>query len=47
MLPFGLVLDERICDGLYFSRALKMYYKYLSNPALLETRLETVEKDIR
>lgn len=35
-LPLGLVMDERICSGLYFSEAFRTLKKYLSNPALLE-----------
>lgn len=33
----GYTLDERICDGLYFSNTLKLMEKYLANPTLLET----------
>ncbi|MGE5474182.1 MAG: 2-oxo acid dehydrogenase subunit E2 [Ignavibacteriales bacterium] len=33
----GYTLDERICDGFYFSQSLKLFEKYLNNPYLLET----------
>ena len=45
-IGFGLVMDERICDGLYFARALKMLKKYLRHPELLEERLEAKVEDI-
>lgn len=32
----GYVLDERICDGFYFSQSLKLFEKFLNNPHLLE-----------
>lgn len=41
----GYVLDERICDGLYYANSFKLVKKYLDNPYLLEERLEKVEKD--
>lgn len=35
-LPLGLVMDERICSGLYYSEAFRTMKRYLANPALLE-----------
>ena len=46
-MGLGLVSDERFCDGLYFARSLKMLKKFLRNPALLETPLETKVEDVR
>ena len=46
-MGFGLVSDERFCDGLYFARSLKMLKKFLRNPALLETPLEAKVEDVR
>lgn len=46
-MGFGLVSDERFCDGLYFARSLKMLKKYFHNPALLETPLEKKTEDVR
>jgi len=47
MLPFGLVADERFCDGLYYARSMRLFYKYMSDPSLLEQRLDKVEQDVR
>lgn len=38
-LPLGVVMDERICDGKYFADAFSALKKYLSNPELLEERI--------
>lgn len=46
MLPLGVVTDERFCDGLYFARSIKLLKKYLTNPELLETRLEKKVEDV-
>lgn len=45
-MGFGLVTDERFCDGLYFARSLKMLKKFLRNPELLETPLEQKVEDV-
>lgn len=37
VLPFGLVMDERICDGLYLARSVQLLKKLVSHPELLET----------
>lgn len=42
----GAAIDERICDGLYFSNSLKLVKKYLENPYLLEANLEEVVQDV-
>jgi hypothetical protein len=42
----GYVLDERICDGVYFSNSFKLYKKYLSEPHLLEEPLLQVTQDV-
>jgi len=44
-MPFGLVSDERFCDGLYFAKSLRMMRKYMKNPKLLETPLEAKVED--
>ena len=36
-LPLGLTLDERIADGYYYSRTVKLLKYLLQNPRLLET----------
>lgn len=45
-IGMGLVMDERICDGLYFARALKMMKKFLRHPELLEEKLDAKVEDI-
>ena len=43
-MGFGLVSDERFCDGLYFALSLRLFKKYMKNPAILDTPLtEKVE----
>lgn len=44
-MPMGLVMDERICSGAYFSLAFREFRKYMANPALLETPPEKVVED--
>ncbi|MBQ9735750.1 MAG: 2-oxo acid dehydrogenase subunit E2 [Clostridia bacterium] len=35
-LPFGIVMDERICTGSYFAAAFARFKEYLADPTLLE-----------
>lgn len=44
-LPLGLVMDERIASGYYFSQAFRRVKEYLKNPALLEEPPEKVLED--
>jgi len=44
-MPFTLVSDERFCDGLYFTLALREFKKIMKNPKLLETPLEKKVED--
>ena len=44
-MGFGLVSDERFCDGLYFALSLRLLRKYMKNPALLDTPLEAKVED--
>lgn len=39
-IPLGVVMDERICSGLYFSKAFRAFKAYLKDPSLLETKPE-------
>ncbi|MBE6728999.1 MAG: hypothetical protein E7568_02050 [Ruminococcaceae bacterium] len=39
-IPFGCVMDERICSGVYFAKAFRKFRKYLANPELLEVKPE-------
>lgn len=45
VLDLKVVADERICDGLYHARSMRLIKKYLVNPELLEERLEKVERE--
>ena len=44
-MGFGLVSDERFCDGLYFANSLRMLRKFMKNPAVLETPLDKKVED--
>lgn len=46
-LGWGMVSDERFCDGLYFALSLRQLRKFMSNPAILEKPLEAKVEDIR
>jgi hypothetical protein len=35
-IPLGIVMDERICSGKYFSQAYRRFTNYLNDPSLLE-----------
>jgi len=45
-LDFKLVLDERICDGFYFSQAYRMLKSVFRDPRMLEEPPETVVEDV-
>ncbi len=45
-MGFGLVSDERFCDGLYFALSLRQLRKFMKNPALLEVPLEKKVEDV-
>ena len=44
-LPIGLVMDERIASGYYFSCAFRKMKEYLKNPALLEEPPKVILED--
>lgn len=44
-MPLGVVMDERICSGYYFSKAFRELQKYVKDPTLLEVPPEEVVKD--
>ncbi len=46
-LGVGLVSDERICDGLYYAKSLRLMRKLMKNPAQLEQPLEEKVQDIK
>ena len=39
-VDLGLTIDERIADGYYYSRSIKLLRHLLENPELLELPLE-------
>ena len=46
LLELMAVADERMCDGLYHAKSMRLLRKLIENPRLMEERLETVERDI-
>ena len=36
-MPMGVVMDERICSGVYYAKAFKAFSRYLADPTILET----------
>ncbi|WP_311487830.1 2-oxo acid dehydrogenase subunit E2 [uncultured Helcococcus sp.] len=36
IMNIGFVIDERICDGYYYAKAMRQFYKYLQNPNALD-----------
>jgi len=45
-LDYKLVADERICDGFYFSKVLKLFKNLMQDPQVLESPPETIVEDI-
>ena len=45
-MGFGLVADERFCDGLYFALSLRQLKKFLMDPRQLETPLDKKVEDV-
>ena len=45
-MGFGLVTDERFCDGLYFANSLRMMRKIMKDPARLEIPLDRIVEDV-
>ena len=46
-IDYNIVLDERICDGFYFSQAHKLLKSVLKNPRVLEMPPENVVEDVK
>lgn len=46
VLPLCISCDDRICDGLYYSRSVRLLQKLLKNPSVLKTPPKTVEMDV-
>ena len=45
-MGFGLVSDERFCDGLYFALSLRKLRRFMQNPACLEKPLDQKIEDV-
>lgn len=45
-MGFGLVSDERFCDGLYFALSMRKLRKFIQNPASLEVALAQKVEDV-
>ena len=45
-MGFGLVSDERFCDGLYFALSHRKLRRFMQNPACLEKPLEQKVEDV-
>lgn len=43
----GIVVDERICDGLYFGNSFRDFMKLMADPTALESKLEKKVEDIK
>lgn len=46
-MGFGLVSDERICDGLYYAKSLRHMRRLMRNPRELEAPLDQKVEDIK
>lgn len=45
-MGFGLVSDERFCDGLYFALSLRKLRRFMQNPSVLEKPLDKKVEDV-
>jgi len=45
IMKMGMVVDERICDGLYYAHGIKLGTRFIENPELLKERLEEIVQD--
>ena len=45
-IDYKLVMDERICDGFYFSQVIKLFKSLVRKPYVLDKPPETVVEDI-
>ena len=46
-MGYGLVSDERFCDGLYYALSLRQLRKFMQNPGCLEAPLDKKVADVR
>ena len=45
-MGYGMVSDERFCDGLFYALSLSQLRKFMQNPAVLEKPLEAKIEDV-
>jgi len=45
IMKMGMVIDERICDGFYYAKGIKIGTKYIENPSLLREPLDKIVVD--
>ena len=45
-VDYALTMDERICDGFYFSQVFRVFKSILLNPSMLDEPPETVVEDV-
>ncbi len=45
IMKLGMVIDERLCDGFYYAKAIKYGTKFIENPELLRENLDEIIKD--
>lgn len=45
IMKLGMVVDERICDGLYYAHGIKYGTKFIQNPELLKESLDEIVVD--
>lgn len=45
ILKMGMVIDERVCDGFYYSKGIKIGTRYIENPQMLREPLENIVED--
>jgi len=47
IMEAGIVIDERIADGLYYGNSMREFMKIISDPSVLETGLESIVEDLK
>jgi hypothetical protein len=47
LMKMGIVIDERICDGLYFGNSFREFKKMIENPSIMDTPLPGKVEDIK
>ncbi len=45
IMKIGMAIDERLCDGFYYAKAIKYCTRFIENPNLLYDRLDEIVKD--